>query len=133
MGLFTQFQVVFACEFIDGKIQYVCCCDEQVAMTNDLGCAKISGYLDEQQVGPASIAASCCEMSYQQIPATLAISSKLHDQQVLLIDAPQPPPILVSFMSQTMSAASQAGRNSIYSPARTMGPRIYLLSKRFRI
>ncbi len=129
MGLFTQFQTVFACEFKDGKLQFVCCCDEAGDMS--MGCDMGGGCNDS--AGPVSSGMNCCEVSYQSVPSATAIAPDLHAQQVLLLDAPQPPPILTSFDLQTISASSQTFRFSTNTPSRVTGTQTYLLTQRFRI
>ena len=64
MGLFSQFQMVFACELMDGKTQYVCCCDEAGNMSK--GCAMGGGC--QHQMPDSAMASGCCEVSYQQAP-----------------------------------------------------------------
>lgn len=129
MGLFTQFQVVFACEFKDGKIQFICCCDEAADMS--MGC-DLGGDCNDS-VGPASSGANCCEVSYQPVPSATAIGPQQHIQQVLLLDAPQPPPILTSFDLHIILASSQTVCFLTNIPPRVTGTQTYLLTQRFRI
>ena len=129
MGLFTQFQTVFACEFKDGKLQIVCCCDEAGDMS--MGCDMGGGCNDS--AGPASNGMNCCETSYQPAPSATAIAPDLHVQQVLLLDAPQPPPILASFVLKTTPASRQIIGFLSDTPPRVTGTQTYLLTNRFRI
>ncbi len=129
MGLFTQFQVVFACEFKDGKLQFVCCCDEAGDMS--MGCDMGGGC--NGLAGPVSSGMNCCETSYQPAPSATAIAPGQHAQQVLLLDAPQPPPILTTFDLQIVPLPSQTIGFLFNTPPRITGTQTYLLTSRFRI
>jgi len=133
VGLFAQFQTVFACEFKDGKLQFVCCCDKSGDMSKD---CNENDRCDDQQVIPKSDdsnGAVCCEVSYQSVPGATAISSTQYGQQVLLLDAPQPPPILSSFNLQVISSSSQIISFPTDVSLRVTSAHTYLLTQRFRI
>ena len=130
MGLFTQFQTVFACEFKDGKLQLVCCCENSGGMTKD--CSQ-NNQCAEQQAVPISNNATCCDVSYQQVPSATAFSSAQHNQQVLVLDAPQPPPIPASFNLQTIPTANQTAHKLTNISLLVFGTQTYLLTQRFRI
>ncbi len=134
MGLFAQFQTVFACEFKDGKLQPVCCCDDLSGKSGDMtkDCAE-GDSCDNPQATPTSDNTTCCDVSYQQVPGATAISPTQHSQQVLLLDAPQPPPLLPSFNFNTSQASSQPVIFSGNTPTRVTGTQTYLLTQRFRI
>jgi len=129
LGLFTQFQTVFACEFKDGKLQIVCCCDKAGDMSK--GCDNGGGCNDS--AGLISSGMNCCETSYQPAPSAIAIAPDLHAQQVLLLDAPQPPPIITSFDLKTLPASRQTIGFLSASPPRVTDTQTYLLTNRFRI
>ncbi|HHI93706.1 MAG TPA: hypothetical protein ENK04_09390 [Gammaproteobacteria bacterium] len=130
LGLFTQFQTVFACEFNDGKLQIVCCCDTAGDMS--MGCDMGGGC--NGSAGPASSSTmNCCETAYQPAPTATAIAPDQHVQQVLLLDAPQPPPIPASFDLKTHPASSQTANFLSHAPPRVTGTQTYLLTNRFRI
>lgn len=129
LGLFTQFQTVFACEFKDGKLQIVCCCDEAGDMS--MGCDMGGGCNDS--TGLVTNGMNCCETSYQPAPSATATAPGQHAQQVLLLDAPQPPPILVSFDLKTTPASRQIIGFLSATPPRVTGTQTYLLTNRFRI
>ena len=86
MGLFSQLQLVFACEFINDQVQYSCCCNEQDAAKDELGCTSVSGCFEEQSKS-ASIGANCCEVTYQQAPTTVEYSMKLADPALRVFGA----------------------------------------------
>ena len=134
MGLFTQFQTVFACEFKDGKLQVVCCCD---TLSNSSGnmpkdCSEKNQCANQQAV-PTPDNTTCCDVSYQQVPGATAISSAQHSQQVLMHDAPQPPPILTSSVSQIIFTATHTAHLSTDVSLSGIGTQTYLLTQRFRI
>lgn len=126
MGLFSQFQTVFACELMSEKAQYVCCCDELAGT----GC-KMGGGCHDQQ---GSLNTDCCQTSYQQVPSTIAIASESHAQQVVLLEAPQPPPDVLFSLT---ALASQNHLPVFFGPTALPpgypGNRIYLLTRRFRV
>ncbi len=130
MGLFTQFQTVFACEFKDGKLQFVCCCDNSGDMSKN--CAE-NDQCGEQPAVPTSDNANCCDVSYQQAQSATAISSAQHSQQVLVLDAPQPPPVLTSFDLQTIPTANHTAQFFTDVSLQVTGSQTYLLTQRFRI
>lgn len=129
LGLFSQFQMVFACELMDGKIQSVCCCDEPGDMSN--GCDMGGGCQD--QVPGSATSIDCCKVSYQEAPSAKATPPGSASIQVLLLDAPQPPPIPVSFEITLFTPASHTPRLTRFLPPRVAGTDTYLLTNRFRI
>lgn len=129
VGLFSQFQAVFACELMDGKAKPVCCCDEPGSMAG--GCA-VGGGCQDQAPGSAS-AMDCCAVSYQEAPSAKATPPGSTSLQVLLLDAPQPPPIPVSFHVPEFPPVDHAPRYTRFIPPRVAGTDTYLLTNRFRI
>lgn len=129
LGLFSQFQTVFACELMDGKAKPVCCCDEPGGMAG--GCGMDSGCQD--QAPDSATAMDCCAVSYQQAPSAKATPSGSIGLQVLLLDAPQPPPIPVSFHVPEFPSLNYAPRYTRVLPPRVAGTYTYLLTNRFRI
>jgi hypothetical protein len=138
MGLFTQFQAVFACGFKNGQIQFFSNCDNSGDKTGDHtidisnDCAE-NNQCAEQQAVPKSDNAICCDVSYQQLPSTTAISSAQHNQQVMVLDAPQPPPILASFSIKIIPAVNRT--TQFFTNVSLLGAstQTYLLTQRFRI
>jgi len=112
LGLFAQFQMVFACELMDGKAKPVCCCDKPGDMAK--GCALGGGCQD--QAGPVS-----------------SIAPESHTQQVLLLDAPQPPPIPATFILPDFATSRSSLRFNYPRSLPVTGTHIYLLTNRFRI
>jgi len=134
MGLFTQFQAVFACGFKDGKIHFFYSCETSSHNSGDMtkGCAE-DNQCAEQKAGPISDNATCCDVSYQQVPTATAISSAQHSQQVKVLDAPQPPPILTSFDLLIIPTANHTAHFFTDVSLRGAGAQTYLSTQRFRI
>ncbi|HED17880.1 MAG TPA: hypothetical protein ENI74_00025 [Gammaproteobacteria bacterium] len=125
-GLFSQFQAVFACELMGDGERTVCCCDEH----GDKGCA-MGGGCHDQQTTPDT---DCCAVSYQSPPGSDAIVSDSHAQQVVLLEAPQPPPALLF----SLSALNPPNPLSVLFgptalPPGSPGNLTYLLTRRFRV
>jgi len=131
VGLFAQFQMVFACELMDGKAKPVCCCDEPGDMSK--GC-DMGGGCQDQAGGPVPDKAACCQVSYEPVPSATAIAPESHTQQVLLLDAPQPPPIPATFALPdfSRSPAFTLRFDQATTPS-AAGTDTYLLTNRFRI
>lgn len=129
MGLFSQFQTVFACELMDGKAKPVCCCDKPGGMSK--GCAM--GGACQDQAGPAPSPADCCQVSYEPVPSATAIAPESHAKQVLLLDAPQPPPIPAAFILPDFTTSRTSLRFNHSRSLPVTGTHTYLLTNRFRI
>ena len=130
LGLFSQFQVVFACKLMAGNAKPVCCCDEPGDMSK--GCA-MGGGCQDQTTGSATTTLDCCAVSYQEMPSAKATPPDSVSLLVLLLDAPQPPPIFVSFQVPKFPTADHAPRYTRFIPLRVAGTETYLLTNRFRI
>jgi hypothetical protein len=80
-----------------------------------MGCDKGGDCNDSAE--RVSSAINCCESSYQAMLST-AIAPDLNTPQVLLLDAPQPPPTLTSFDLKTPWTSHQfSGFFSFPSPS----------------
>ncbi len=126
MGLFSQFQTVFACELMDGKVMTVCCCHEPAGT----GCEMGGGCSDQQ----GTLNSDCCQISYQKVPGTTALVSESHAQQVMLLVAPQPPPALLLLLT---ALGPPDPRLVLFGPAALPpgppGNLTYLLTRRIRV
>jgi len=129
MGLFSQFQTVFACQLMDGKAKPVCCCDKPGDMSK--GC-HMGGGCQDQAIGSAT-GADCCVVSYQEVPSATATPPGATSHQVLLLDAPQPPPIPASFHVPEFHPVDHTPHHTRFIPPRVAGIDTYLLTNRFRI
>lgn len=105
-GVLTQVATVYACEAENGKKQISCCCENainkdckhQQSKTSNNKCDKSSNDLGENLNldAPVPSASTCCEISYGATDTSIVSSGTLTAQQVVLLDAPQPPPLLPS-------------------------------------
>lgn len=132
-GLFVQFQLVFACEYKDGKLQLLCCCnetgDESGGMSKD--CAQ--GDKCSSATGSSN---NCCNVSINLGPNALSTSSHLHNPQVLLLEAPQPPPLVSSIQLRPIVTSNKIIQNTdsyLAFSAINAGNQTYLRTLRLRI
>jgi len=129
VGPLTQFQTLYACELMEhDKPSMVCCCDEpgDMGLTGcemDGACQDQAGMVDD----------SCCDVSYEPSQVAQASGSSTQSQQVLLLDAPQPPPILASFNFPEIVPLNHAVRFIPRSSPPLPDKPVYLLTNRFRI
>jgi len=133
MGPLTQFQTLYACELMEHDHEHerpsmVCCCDEPGQM-GLMGC-EMDGACQDQagMVGDA-----CCDVSYEPSQVTQASGANAQSQQVLLLDAAQPPPILVSFDFPEVVLVSHAVHFVLHSSSSPPDKPVYLLTSRLRI
>lgn len=76
----------------------------------------------------------CCDISYEQAPSATGITPGVHVQQVLLLDAPQPPPALpLEPPDPHLPGRSYAGIDYFPVPSWSPGTWTYLLTNRFRV
>lgn len=127
VGLFTQFQMVFACELMDGDFHLVCCCDKSGHMPTS--CAMDRDCQNQDTLGSSDTV--CCKVSYQQVPSTIAAAPASHVQQVLLLDVSQPPPPPLS--SQVNPARNRDVGFNNFSTSQIDSTKTYLLTHRLRI
>jgi len=94
-----------------------------------MGC-ELDGTCQDQ---PGAIGDGCCDISYQPSQVTQASGASFQAQQVLLLDAPQPPPIPALFYFQEIVPVNHTTRFSPrFFPPHPDKP-VYLLTNRFRI
>ncbi len=132
VGLFSQFQAVFACELMGGETKSVCCCDEPSGMSDmSSGCDMGGGC--QGRTGPVSSPSDCCQVSYEPVPSAAAIAPEFHAQQVLLLVAPQPPPLPATFILPDFASNRTSLRFNHPRSLPVTGTHTYLLTNRFRI
>jgi len=115
--------MVFACEAMDGKTLYVCCCDAPGAMGCEMGGNDCNNH---QNVN------DCCDTSYERLPSSVGISQETHALQLLSLDAAQPPPVLLP----VTLPAPNAHYGDIWHHSHAVFPvcsATYLLTQRLRI
>lgn len=128
-ALFSQIQTLYACDSMtDNKPKHVCCCGEHKSAVCPMSdtCA-----MHEQAAETA-----CCEVSYDVlIDAAMMNSSSTVDCLTLLLDGPQPPPIIddARFLLVPLLKVSwlspAANEPLIFSRAKAT----YLLTRRLRL
>lgn len=125
--LLSPFQMVFACEGMDGMegmVQYECCCDEPCTM----------GMAFERDVALGERSPlgfeGCCDVSYLDAPDATARGSHC---LVVMLDASQPPPIPSSFEFQSLALESRIILSGPDAGLRLPTRPVYLLTNRFRI
>lgn len=131
MGLLTQFQTLYACELMEHdheRPSMICCCDEpgdmgMMGCEMDGACQDQAGMMDD----------GCCDVSYEPSQVTQASGASAQSQQVLLLDAAQPPPLLVSFDFPEIVPVNHVIYFVPDSSAPLPDKPVYLLTRRFRI
>ncbi len=98
-GLLPQMRTVFACELIDGVLQFSCCCDEPGEMNCDKHADNNSHNNTNNNANcdnhSPALAKECCDISYHAVSTSInANTVGIHATGVrtLMLDAPQPPP-----------------------------------------
>ncbi|HED40834.1 MAG TPA: hypothetical protein ENJ13_10445 [Chromatiales bacterium] len=131
MGPLTQFQTLYACELMAYDYErpsMVCCCDELGDM-GMMGC-EMDGACQDQS---AMVGGGCCDVTYEQSQVTQASGASAQSQQVLMLDAAQPPPLLVSYDFSEIIPANHVVYFVPDSSIRLLDQPVYLLTRRFRI
>ena len=140
-ALFSQFQTVYACG-LDGKVRYFCCCHKHDSMHHKNGAMDGHGSMktmdcdmDGQCYPQQDMSAQgCCDISYEQAPGATGITPGAQAQQVLLLDAPQPPPaVLLDPPDPPLPGGFRAGIDYFPIPPWSSGTWTYLLTGRLRI
>lgn len=129
IGLFTQVQTVFACQFKHGKPQFVYYCGK--ISDNSMGC-DMGGTRNDSAV-PLFSGVKRCEVSYKPAQCAIVITREPYTQQVLLLDAPEPPPLLTSSDLEKTPALSQVVHYTTDIPPWIASTKPYLLTNRLRI
>ncbi len=131
MGPLTQFQTLYACELMahdHERPSMVCCCDEPGDM-GMMGC-EMDGACQDQS---AMVGSGCCDVTYEQSQVTQASGASAQSQQVLMLDAAQPPPLLISFEFSEITPTNHVVYFVPDSSIRLLDQPAYLLTHRFRI
>lgn len=134
-GSLTQFQALYACGLMnDGKPVMVICCDEpgEMAMMAD-SCQNPGEMIDGGMNAGGMSGDKCCDLSCQSSQVAGASLPCSSEQQAVMLNAPQPPPLPVSFNLPDIVLANDAVNFAVGSISpRSDGP-LYLLTNRFRI
>ncbi|WP_152485932.1 hypothetical protein [Methylohalobius crimeensis] len=123
-GLGAPLRTVFACQLMDGRKQYVCCCHEEGHCKHGGGCPH------RKPEGPTG----CCDVAHEIADDGLASAPADHVFQVLLLEAPRPPPAAPTPSIALLQPPPLPNpRWRADPPAWCAGSRTYLVTQRFRI
>ena len=151
-ALLSQTQILYACELMDGKPKLVCCCGESMSdacpMSKSCGMqdkSAGSGFAHEvPEGGWAGIAqhdntdeGRCCDVSQDSLTdVASAQSSSTVDFLTLLLDGPQPPPV-IDYQELLPITSQQANLRLVIPPHEPLllssGKQTYLLTGRLRL
>lgn len=127
-ALFSQIQVLYACDLRDGKPSHVCCCGKHTA--NDCpmqdSCAMHQNTLENK----------CCDLSYDL--STDNVMSNLPstaDTLTLLLDAPQPPPVIAPhpIANGCLRQLARLSPTATTPSPPDKGKQTYLVTRRLRL
>jgi hypothetical protein len=128
VALFSQIQTLYACDSMEAKPKLVCCCGHDSAI-----CPMADSCGMHQQTQQTA----CCEVSYDTLnDAAMINSTSTVDTLTLLLDGPQPPPIieLQQFLSTPpLPLPSRLLLATHEPPISSRGQSIYLLTRRLRL
>ena len=127
-GLSVQTQTLYACNLMDGDPQTTCCCDEHLGD----GCP-MGGGCHTQHGGMST---GCCDITVEVDMQDAALASTTEAQLVTQLNAPQPPPALLTTTEITLAlSGASAGTGIEYHPPPfwSVGTRTYLATQRLRI
>jgi hypothetical protein len=151
-ALLSHTQILYACELMDGKPKLVCCCEEPMSDGCPMSesCAMQdksagSGFAREAPEGGwAGIAqhdnadkGRCCDVSQDSLTDDVVMmqSSSTVDFLTLLLDGPQPPPVID--FQELLSTSQQANLRLAIPPHEPLllssGKQTYLLTRRLRL
>lgn len=128
-ALLSQTQILYACEQMDGKPKLVCCCGE--SMSDGCPMSKSCAMHENSDEG------RCCDVSQDSLTddAVMVHSSSTVDFLTLLLDGPQPPPVID--YQELLPASPQANLRLAIPPHEPLllsgGKQTYLLTRRLRL
>lgn len=128
IGLLSQSQVIFACNLMDGKTSTVCCCGEDMSRGCEMG-----GGCPMDEVPRTD--AGCCEISVATLLDVTMGAPGSAAGQVILLDAPRPPPFPVFGATASIRAPRPIALPSspFRAPVARNGAAVYLVTNRIRI
>ncbi len=121
---------LFACELMGTDLNTTCCCDEVL----NAGCS-VGG---ECYTSDNGFMSGCCE---NQIKIDIGlqdigVTGSHHAKQVLALDAPQPPPVILIVYQTTLSTQHYSNKTALnyFTPSiASIGTDTYFKTLRFRI
>ena len=127
-ALFSQIQTLYACDSMEGKPKMVCCCGEHDSV--------ICPMADSCGMHEQTAKTSCCELSYDILnDAGMMSSVATVDYLTLLLDGPQPPPV-VDFQNFSTTSLPISAPLLLAAPEPSAFSRdnpTYLLTRRLRL
>ena len=129
VALFSQIQTLYACDSMEGKPKQVCCCGGE---QDSAICPMVDSCAMHEQTAKTS----CCEVSYDTLyDAGMINSASSVDNLTLLLDGPQPPPIVdvQKFSPLSLQKLSQLTLAADQPPIFSRGKYTYLLTRRLRL
>jgi len=127
-ALYTQSQILFACDLMDGSPKTECCCGEDM----EDGCP-MGGGCDN---AAGEIGTGCCDISVNFDVQYSVVTLTLEQQLVTQLNASQPPPSLLTTNETHFALYNEASnrRTSNNSVAFWLpGTHTYFVTNRFRI
>lgn len=128
-ALLSQTQILYACEQMDGKPKLVCCCGESMSD----GCPMSESCAMQKNTDEGH----CCDVSHDSLTDDVVMthSSSTVDFLTLLLDGPQPPPVIG--YQELLSTSPQAAQRLAIPPHEPLllsgGKQTYLLTRRLRL
>lgn len=127
-ALLSHTQLLYACELMDGKPKPVCCCGESVS--------DICPMSDACAMQENTNQSHCCEVTQDSLTdVVLTHSSSTADFLTLLLDGPQPPPLIE--YQELLPTSLQANLRLSIPPHEPLllssGKHTYLLTRRLRL
>jgi len=127
-ALFSQIQLLYACDSMEDKPKHVCCCGEHSSTI----CPMAANCAMSEQVDKTA----CCEVSYEIVnDAGMMNAVSTVDCLTLLLNCPQPPPdIGVEFFTETpLPLLSKLSLIDDQSRIFYRDKETYLLTRRLRL
>jgi hypothetical protein len=127
-ALLTQTQILYACESMNDGPELVCCCGDHAAA----GCPMADACAMQENAQQNQ----CCEVSYDSLTdAATMHSASTVDSLTLLLDGPQPPPVIE--FQQLLPAYLQVAPRFSFSPDELLiissDEHTYFLTRRLRL
>jgi len=133
-GLLAQLATVYACDTHNGGKQISCCCDSGVKMDcahKGSPCNNADDSATYDSINTFS--SSCCSISYGVTDVSPASATSVAAAiQLLLLDAPQPPPVPRHQHPDSIIADTPLIVFSTFTPS-TSGTSTYLRTHRLRV
>ena len=127
-ALFSQIHTLYACDSMADTPKHVCCCGEH----NSIACPMADSCAMHENTAETS----CCELSYDILnDAGMMNSASTVDCLTLLLDGPQPPPVvdLQQFLPTPLPILSRLSLAADEPLIFSRGKPTFLLTRRLRL